>query len=130
MPNMQVKIPYLSFFLIPLFLCCLNGASAQELRVTDVLGREVVLKKKVEKVLLGEGRDIVTLNILDQNPVSFVVGWSGDFKRGSEYIDYKSKFPEIDKLPVVGISGETFSTEKAIACNPDVAIFAARGHGP
>lgn len=105
-------------------------AGAQEIKIKDILGRDIVLKKPATKVLLGEGRDIITLNIVDPNPISFLAGWSGDFKSSLEYQDYVASFPEIERVSVVGTNAETFSVEKAIACQPDVAIFAARGHGP
>lgn len=104
--------------------------SAQTITLKDVLGRTITLKKPAKKVLLGEGRDLITLNILDPNPVNLLASWSADFKKGSEYADYKAAFPAIEKIPVVGTNSETFSVEKAIASKPEVAIFAVKGHGP
>ncbi|RYY09557.1 MAG: ABC transporter substrate-binding protein, partial [Chitinophagaceae bacterium] len=83
-------------YLILLFLLPLLGA-AQTITVKDVLGRTVTLKAPAKRVLLGEGRDIITLNILDRNPVSLIAAWSGDFKKGSEYADYKAALPAVDK---------------------------------
>lgn len=121
----------LSSVFLPLFLVLsLPPVHAQQVKVTDVVGRTVTLKQPAKKVLLGEGRDIITLDILDPNPVNLVAAWSGNFKSSLEYEGYKAKFPAIEKLPEVGVSGETFSVEKAIVSNPDVAIFSARGHGP
>ncbi len=119
--------------LVRLTLACLLlsiGTFAQQVVVKDVIGRTVTLKAPAKKVLLGEGRDLITLNILDPNPVQLIAAWSGDFKKGTEYLDYKTAFPAIDKVPVVGTNGETFSVEKAIASKPDVAIFSVKGHGP
>ena len=112
-----------------LFLLSLT-TNAQQIIVKDVLGRTVTLKKAAKKVLLGEGRDLITLNILDPNPVNLIASWSADFKKGSEYLDYKTAFPAIDKVPIVGTNAETFSVEKAIASKPDLAIFSIKGHGP
>lgn len=106
------------------------NVTAQQVTVKDILGRTVTLKQPAKKVLLGEGRDIITLNILDANPVNLLAAWSGDFKKGTEYQDYKNAFPTLDKVPVVGQNGETFSIEKAIDSKPDLAIFAVKGHGP
>lgn len=116
-----------SFLVILLFTICAN---AQQIIVKDVLGREIKLKRPAKKVLLGEGRDLITLNILDPDPVSLLACWSSDFKKGAEYADYKTAFPSIDKVPVVGANAETFSIEKAIASKPEVAIFSVKGHGP
>jgi len=106
------------------------SGSAQQVIIKDVLGRTVTLKKPAKKVLLGEGRDLITLNILDTDPVSLLAAWSADFKKGSEYADYKAAFPAIEKVPVVGTNAESFSVEKAIASKPEVAIFSIKGHGP
>lgn len=114
----------LVFFILPVTI------TAQQVTVTDVAGRKVTLKKHARKVLLGEGRDIVTLNILHNNPAELVAAWQGDFKKTLEYGHYVKKFPELARLPVVGQNAETFSVEMAIASRPDVAIFSIKGHGP
>ncbi len=103
---------------------------AQAITLKDVQGRTVQLKQPAKKVLLGEGRDIVTLNILDADPVSLVAAWQDDFKKTLEYKHYQKKFPAIDKLPTVGSNAASFSVEKAIIAKPDLAIFSINGHGP
>ncbi len=117
-------------YLIVLFLFIPVLSYAQTIQVTDVLGRSVVLKKPAKKVLLGEGRDIVTLNILHPRPGDLIAVWQEDFKQTLEYKHYLKKFPELDKIPVAGRNVNTFSAEKAISARPDVAIFAVKGHGP
>jgi len=49
----------LSIFLLFLF----SAAHAQQVKLTDVLGKTVTLSRPAKKILLGEGRDIITLNI-------------------------------------------------------------------
>ncbi len=122
----------MKIFKLPLLMLLLISfcANAQQVTVKDIAGRTISLKKPAKKILLGEGRDIITLNILDPNPTSLLGAWSGDFKKNLEYQDYKSKFPSIEKIPVVGQNAETFSVEKAIAAKPDLAVFAIKGHGP
>lgn len=117
------------YVLFLLFLLSLGFTNAQ-VKVTDVLGRTVTLKKPAKKVLLGEGRDIVTLNILHPRPGDLVAAWTGDFKKTLEYKHYIKKFPELDKIPETGVNAAGFSAEKAIASRPDVAVFAVKGHGP
>ncbi len=118
------------FSLLAALLVLMTSVSAQQIKITDVVGRTVILKKPATRVLLGEGRDLVTLNIVHPNPVSVIAAWSDDFKKELEYQDYKKKYPAIERVPVVGTNAQTFSVEKAIASKPDLAIFAARGHGP
>lgn len=112
-----------------LMLICICGF-AQRISVKDVTGRTVVIPRAAKRVVLGEGRDLVTLNIVHPNPVGILAAWSGGFKKEIEYQDYRKKFPAIDKVPVVGTNAQTFSVEKAIASKPDLVIFAAKGHGP
>jgi iron complex transport system substrate-binding protein len=113
-----------------IFFLAITPVFSQSVTVKDVLGRTVKLSRPAKKVLLGEGRDIVTLNILDANPVALVAAWQDDFKKTLEYKHYLKQFPAIEKLPVTGSNAASFSVEKAIIARPDVAIFSANGHGP
>ncbi|HRQ50041.1 MAG TPA: ABC transporter substrate-binding protein, partial [Agriterribacter sp.] len=119
-----------NIFWIGILLLVCRSVPAQSITVKDVLGRTVTLKQPAKKILLGEGRDMVTLNILDANPVSLVAAWQDDFKKTLEYAHYRKKFPGIEKIPVVGSNASTFSAEKAISARPDIAVFSANGHGP
>ncbi len=103
---------------------------SQPVQVTDVLGRTVTLKKPARKVLLGEGRDIVTLNILHPRPGDLIAAWTDDFKKTLEYKHYLKQFPELERIPTTGSGAAGFSAENAIASRPDVAVFAVKGHGP
>lgn len=111
-------------------------AQAKEtITLTDVSGREVTIEVPVKHMILGEGRFLPSLGILDpENPVRWVAGMMGEFKNldPATFTQYQAKFPEIDDIPLVGRSGEaTFSVEKAITVEPDVAIFGINGgHGP
>ncbi|UKV12717.1 ABC transporter substrate-binding protein [Thalassospiraceae bacterium SW-3-3] len=111
-------------------------AQAKEtITLTDVSGREVTIEVPVKHMILGEGRFLPSLGILDpENPVHWVAGMMGEFKNldPATFAQYQAKFPEIDDIPLVGRSGEaTFSVEKAITVEPDVAIFGINGgHGP
>lgn len=100
--------------------------------LTDVAGREVSLPGPAERVLLGEGRQLVALALLHPNPGSIVAGWLGDFEAldPATYDLFVAQSPEIADIPLVGqTSEETFSVEKALAVRPDVAILSG-GHGP
>lgn len=103
--------------------------------VTDVAGREVTLKAPVSKMILGEGRFLAAIAVLDsENPVARIAGMGGDLKSldPSTYQQYRARFPEIDAVPIIGEgAAATFSVEKAIASGPEVAIFGlSGGHGP
>lgn len=107
-------------------------AAARE--VTDLAGRTVAIPDHVERVVLGEGRFLPALAILDRdNPVSRLVGTLGDFARfdPAGYAQYRDRFPELADVVEVGLaSGGGFSVEKTIALQPDLAIFGLSGHGP
>jgi len=106
---------------------------AQPITVTDVVGREVTIPAPAKRVILGEGRQLITLSLLVPDPVSIIAGWTGDFAKsgGLLYEDYRKRFPAIDKIPLIGSSGkETVSTEQIISLKPDLAIFGAGSHGP
>lgn len=109
--------------------------AGETITLTDVSGREVTVEVPVKHMILGEGRFLPSLGILDpENPVRWVAGMMGEFKKldPATFAQYQAKFPEIDDIPLVGRSGEaTFSVEKAITVEPDVAIFGIDGgHGP
>ncbi|MGZ0785960.1 ABC transporter substrate-binding protein [Pseudomonas saponiphila] len=109
--------------------------AASAATLTDLAGRQVQVPEKVEHILLGEGRMIYSLSLLEgQNPFARLAGWQGDF-RGLDvqgYEAYRKVFPQADQVPLVGgTSAETFSVEKALAVHPDLAIMAlSGGHGP
>lgn len=117
--------------LLALFLPAAAVAEAP-VTLTDIAGRNVTLKRPAQHVLLGEGRQLNALALLHPDPVRLVVGWLGELQRfdSATYALYLEQFPDIDKIPLVGItSADSFSVEKALSVRPDVAIFSG-GHGP
>lgn len=114
-------------------LCWCIQLQAQPITVTDIVGRTVTLSKPAERIILGEGRQLVTLSLLLPDPVSAVAGWTGDFSKsgGLLYEAYLQQYPAIANIPLIGTSGkESVSTEQIIALKPDLAIFGAGSHGP
>ncbi|MBX2831749.1 MAG: ABC transporter substrate-binding protein [Rhodospirillales bacterium] len=122
-------------FLAATVMCTSAAQAGETITLTDVSGREVTLEVPVKHMILGEGRFLPSIGILDpENPVRWIAGMMGEFKSldPASFAQYQAKFPEIDDIPLIGRSGEaTFSTEKAITVAPDVAIFGlSGGHGP
>jgi len=109
------------------FLPVPSRAADTKITVTDVTGRQVEVKAPVEKVILGEGRQIYFVAALDSDdPFKRVVGWRDDFEKADldGYKDYLAKYPQIAKLPTFGGSKEgTFDIEQAVALAPDVMIM-------
>lgn len=109
------------------FLPASTKAAEGKITVTDVLGRQVEVKAPVNKVILGEGRQIYFVAALDTDaPFKRVVGWRDDFEKADldGYKDYLAKYPQIATLPKFGGSKEgTFDIEQAVSLAPDVMIM-------
>lgn len=102
--------------------------------VTDVAGRTVEVPDNVNRILLGEGRLLSAIALLEgDKPLDRIVGWQGDLRKldPQTYAAYKAKFPQIDNIPLIGnTSADSVSAEKVLTLNPDIAIFGLSGHGP
>src|SRR5690606_8055667 len=123
----------LKYIALLLGLCWGVQLQAQSITVTDVVGREVTIPAAAKRVILGEGRQLITMSMLVPDPTAIIAGWTGDFAKsgGLLYDEYRKRFPTIDKIPLIGTSGkETVSTEQIISLKPDLAIFGAGSHGP
>lgn len=108
-------------------LSLLSPAAAETTTVTDVTGREVEVNLPVEKVILGEGRQIYLVAALDSDdPFRRVVGWREDFSQADpdNYAIYLEKFPQMAEIPTFGgFKDGTFDVEQAVALAPDVVIM-------
>lgn len=118
-----------------LAIACLSlAAQAATVTVTDIAGRTVKVPDQVNRILLGEGRLFYSLALLEgKKPFARLAGWQGDFRQldPQSYALYRERFPEIDKVPLIGKSSEaSVSAEKILTLKPDVAIFSITGHGP
>lgn len=104
------------------------------IEVTDLAGRELRFDHVPQRIILGESRYLPTLAILDQdNPLERVVGLLGDLEQidPGTYAQYREAFPQITNIPKVGHnSADSFSVEKVLTLQADLAIFGVEGHGP
>ncbi|HEY0956656.1 MAG TPA: ABC transporter substrate-binding protein [Roseateles sp.] len=108
-------------------------ALASARTVTDLAGRQVELPRKVERIVLGEGRQLYTLALLEDPPLARVAGWQGDMASfdPQTYQQYRARFPQIDGIAKIGGTSEaSVSPEKVLSLRPDLAIFSISGHGP
>ncbi|RVU34066.1 iron ABC transporter substrate-binding protein [Hwanghaeella grinnelliae] len=101
---------------------------AQAETVTDVLGREVEVPDRVERVLLGFYFEDF-LAIVGPDAYERVVAISKDTWEGWRNLQWKAyskTIPRILELTDIGeFEAGTFSIETAVATKPDVAILAA-----
>lgn len=102
-------------------------AMADKVKITDITGREVEVNVPVQRVILGEGRQVYFTGALDtDDPFKRVVGWRDDFKKADldGYNIYLQKFPNMEKIPTFGgMKDGTFDIEQAVALKPDVIIM-------
>lgn len=121
--------------LILLTMSALPAHAKDLVTLTDVAGREVQVAVPVDYVILGEGRYLPSIGILDRDdPTKRIAGMVGDFERydPAGYAQIQKKFPQVDDIPRVGGgTAGSFNLEKALTVKPDVAIFGVMsGHGP
>lgn len=113
-------------------LCALPGVQARQ--VTDLAGRVVTVPDHPRRVLLGEGRYVFAMALLDrQDPVGRVVGWQGELKQQDPYSwsQLVRRYPKAADVPLIGKASEaSVSPEKIVSLQPDVAVFGLGGHGP
>lgn len=108
--------------------------TAQARQVTDLAGRVVTVPDHPQRVLLGEGRFVFAMALLDRaDPVARVVGWQGELKQQDPYSwqQLVKRFPKAADVPLIGKTSEaSVSPEKIVSLKPDVAVFSLSGHGP
>lgn len=120
--------------LLALLILLAAPAAAETVTVTDLAGRSVAVAQPVERILLGEGRYLTALAILDRDdPVRRLAGMLGEYERldPAGYRQYLERFPRLTEVPRIGhASGQTVSVEKAVASGARVAFLGLGGHGP
>lgn len=101
--------------------------TTQAIEFTDIKGRKIKLSKPGKRLIIDDGRYLIALSILLDDPTSVIAAWPKDIHRvgALTYRRYAERFPAIEKIPQVGSSAETFSVEQAIAVRPDIAIISA-----
>ncbi|WP_410218179.1 ABC transporter substrate-binding protein [Paracoccus sp. (in: a-proteobacteria)] len=102
-------------------------AAADPVTITDVAGREVTVEAPAERIILGEGRQIYLLGVLERDdPFARVVGWREDLLQADPdtYAAYAEKFPQLRDLPTFGgFKDGTFDVEQAASLKPDVVLM-------
>lgn len=113
--------------LVAITLLIAMPAYAEPITLTDIAGREVKVDAPVDRMILGEGRQVYLLAVLEpENPFARVVGWRQDFSEADpdNFARYAEKFPQLNDLPTFGGFKEgTFDVEQAAALQPDVVLM-------
>lgn len=116
-------------FLATVLICFwgVQSASANFVTVTDIAGRKINVKSIVNRVLLGEGRQLYVLAALDfEDPTRRIVGWRNDLIQAdpTTYQAYLERYPDFSKIPVFGGQEQSlFDIEAAIVLEPDVIFL-------
>jgi iron complex transport system substrate-binding protein len=115
-------------------LACLPLIGAAHAReVVDIAGRHVDVPDKVNRIVLGEGRLVYALALLDRaDPFQRVVGWQNDFRLMDPhtFASFAAKYPQVEKIPLIGQSSEqSVSAERILSLRPDLVILSLAGHG-
>ena len=99
-------------------------AAATDIRVTDLAGREVVLKEPAKRIVLGAWVSLDALSLLHPDPVSLLAGWAEGGANTIQPAILRGRFPAIDRVPVVGRgSFEAIGIETIIARQPDLVLL-------
>ncbi|WP_445395392.1 ABC transporter substrate-binding protein [Zobellella sp. An-6] len=102
--------------------------------LTDLAGRQVTLPERVTGIILGEGRYLPALAILEgERLTTRLAGIMPDFELADPagYRQYLQAFPELAKIPRLGrSSADSFSIEQALGLGANLALFGLEGHGP
>ncbi|MCV6575393.1 MAG: ABC transporter substrate-binding protein [Cohaesibacter sp.] len=102
-------------------------ALAEKITVTDIAGRTVSVEKNPSKIILGEGRMIYSIALLDrEDPFKRIVGWKDDLIKydPDHYRKYKAKFPTIDKIQNFGSPySSEFSLEAVVASGAQMVVL-------
>ncbi|MGJ3434583.1 ABC transporter substrate-binding protein [Serratia sp. Je.1.23.a] len=119
-----------------LALACACGLSAQAmattypLTLTDTSGQSLTIKQEPKRIVVQDGRDILTLALLDRaDPFARLVAWNNLLKKsdGETWKILRSKWPEANGIIDMGFSdkGEV-NLESVIAKQPDLMVAQLR----
>jgi iron complex transport system substrate-binding protein len=119
-----------------LALACACGLSAQAmattypLTLTDTSGQSLTIKQEPKRIVVQDGRDILTLALLDRaDPFARLVAWNNLLKKsdGETWKILRNKWPEADGIIDMGFSdkGEV-NLESVIAKQPDLMVAQLR----
>lgn len=105
-------------------------ATTYPLTVTDLDGQKLTFTKAPQRIILQDGRDILSLAVLDRaNPFQHVVAWNNLLKKTDRgtWDMLKSKWPDSAKILDMGFSDKgQVDLETVIAQKPDLMVAQLR----
>lgn len=125
-PRMRTALVYLGMLLIPALASWLakTDRAYAEIIMVDAVGRPVKLAASAKRIVTNESLLLVTLALLDDNPVSRLAGWAAPQRLDKGiYNAFQRKFPAIDRIPTVGgVVPSTSSVESILSAQPDLFV--------
>jgi len=104
-----------------------TSATAETITVTDIAGRSVEVERNPEHIVLGEGRMIYTLALLDRaDPFARVVGWKDDMilYDPDAWRKYEAAFPAAADIARLGSPyADDWNLESVISLGTDVVFM-------
>lgn len=107
-------------------LACAMALGLQAKQIIDVAGRTVEVKDEVKTMVLGEGRMVYALSILEKNPVKGVLAWGRDLAKNDHdtLVKITEKFPEAKNIKDLGDPyASDINLENIITLKPDVFVL-------
>ncbi|MGC4028568.1 MAG: ABC transporter substrate-binding protein [Steroidobacteraceae bacterium] len=104
---------------------------AQPASLVDLRERTVSLSKPVRRIAIDDGRYLIALSLLLEDPVKGLAAWPRDVNRIGEttHALLLQRFPALRTVPRVASSADNFNLEAMLAAAPDVAVV-SMGSGP
>lgn len=105
-------------------------ATTYPLTLTDTSGQSLTIKQEPKRIVVQDGRDILTLALLDRaDPFARLVAWNNLLKKsdGETWKILRNKWPEANGIIDMGFSdkGEV-NLESVIAKQPDLMVAQLR----
>ncbi len=123
-------IPRTACLLLGLCLALASGMAAAA-KIVDLSGRTVSVATPVNSIAIDDGRFLVALALLHDDPARLLAAWPRDIHRiGQSFYDALLKnSPALASVPQISSSAGTFSLEALLAVAPGAAVFSL-GRGP
>ena len=95
--------------------------------VTDMCGRAVALPPRIERIVLLDARDAVTMALVHPDPSSLIAGWAGAETFDSDEVrrQYEIRADGSTVPTVGGQTADTISVETILALAPDLVVATA-----
>ncbi|MGB3554002.1 MAG: hypothetical protein WBA25_05110, partial [Jannaschia sp.] len=126
-PNQLIQGLCFATAAIAISVASATSATAETITVTDIAGRTVEVERNPEQIVLGEGRMIYSLALLDRgDPFQRVVGWKDDMilYDPDAWRRYEAAFPEAADIARLGSPyADDWNLESVISLGTEVVFM-------